>query len=171
MADKVDIAVVTRTYQGLEGHRVKAGTRFAIGRELHGLPVITKARFQTLLQSKLVRPFGSEDTVEQPRHERPLARTVTTMEGTGGPTARAIRAASRARVKQTDTPGAPKQLKGPAAKSTSPGSQTGAGAGSSSSAAAPASTTSTSGSSKKRGQRGAAPAAPPPSASSPSTTR
>jgi hypothetical protein len=169
MADKTpDIAVVRRTYNGVEGHRVKAGTRFAVGKEQGGLPVITKPRYQALVGLGLIRPFGEEDTAALVRPVRPLPRTVTTMEGTGGPTARSIRDAARRRVKQTDTPGAPKQLAGPKSKD---GSRTGTAPASSSSPEAPASANVTSGSLKRRGTRGAAPAAAPASASSSSTTR
>jgi hypothetical protein len=113
VAEKVDIAVVTKTYAGQEGLRVKAGTRFAVGRESGGLPVITKARYEALRIGKLVRAFGEQDTKakEVARVARPLARPVI-LEA-GGPTARKVRAETRARLKQTDTPAAPKQVAGP----------------------------------------------------------
>lgn len=173
-----DIAVVRRTYNGLEGHRVKAGTRFAVGREQGGLKVITKARFQTLAQSGILRAFGDEDTKGPAtvRPSPPLARTVTTMEGPGGPSARKIRDAVRKRTRQASEPGAPKQVKGPvnAQASTSPGSQTGEGSASSVSLGDQAQNPSTPKRSGRRGTRGAAPAEaviPPASPSSPSTTR
>lgn len=127
MADKVDIAVVTKTYQGVEGRRVKAGTRFAVGKDLDGMATISLARYQTLLRNKLVRPFGDKDRKPTPV-ARPLERPQTRMEGVGGPTARAERAASRARTRQPDEPATPRQIKGP-----SNGSQTGPAASSASS--------------------------------------
>lgn len=175
MADKAEIAVVRRTYSGAEGNRVKAGTRFAIGKEVGGLVVISRARYEQMRQQGIMRAFGDEDTKGPAtvRPSRPLARTVTTMEGSGSASARSIREATRRRAKQTETPGAPKQTAGPK-NSTSVGSQTGQAPASSSSPGGQASKGSTSGSSKRRGSRGAAPGEVPgaqPSASSPSTTR
>ena len=166
MAEKVEIAVVTKTYAGQEGNRVKAGTRFAVGKEQGGLKVITKARYEALRAGRLVRPFGEEDTKEAPRYARPLARTLSPVDQ--GQTARKVRAETRARLKQSDAPAAPKQLSGPRA-----GSQTGGATSPSSSPEAPASGKSTSAKSGRRGTRGAAPSAPAAaakSASSPSTT-
>jgi hypothetical protein len=53
----VEIAEITRTYGGLEGRRVKLGTRFAIDREREGLPVISKSRFQQLKDAGLAREW------------------------------------------------------------------------------------------------------------------
>jgi len=58
----VEICVVTRTYQGEEGNRVYAGTRFAVGKPQGDLKVITAARYQNLRNNKLARPLGEEDT-------------------------------------------------------------------------------------------------------------
>lgn len=53
------IAEITRTYGGLEGRRVKAGTRFAIAKAQGGLVVITQARFQQLRDAGLAREEDS----------------------------------------------------------------------------------------------------------------
>ncbi len=153
MADRPEIAVVTKTYSGQEGHRVKAGTRFAVGKEKGGLPVLSNARYQALRDQKLVKPFGAEDAKVAPG-AGPLEKTMTTLEGPAGRTVRATRQSKRARLKQTEAPDAPKQTGGP-----NNGPQTGAAKPSLSSAAAPASEKSTSG---RRGNRG--------SSSSPSIT-
>ena len=153
MAERPEIVVVTKTYSGQEGNRVKAGTRFAVVKEKGGLPVITAARYQALVASKLVRPFGQGDAKVAPG-AGPLPATITTLEGPAGKTVRATRQAQRTRAKQTENPEAPKQVAGP-----QHGSQTGAAAPSASSAAAPVSEKSTS---ARRGTR--------PSASPSSTT-
>lgn len=144
MAERPEVVVVTKTYSGAEGHRVKAGTRFAVGKEKGGLPVITAARYQALVVSKLVRPFGQGDAAAAPG-AGPLPATITTLEGPAGKTVRATRQAHRSLAKQAESPAAPKQVSGP-----KNGSQTGADAPPASSAAAPQSDKSTS---ARRGTR------------------
>ena len=169
MAEKVEIAVVTRTYAGTEGTRVKAGTRFAVGKEQGGLPVISMARYNQLKGNNLVRPFSDQDTKAAAKYERPLERRQVIQQPQGNaasPSAQKVRQAARARIKQTENPSPPKQVKGPQR-----GSQTGGEKSASSSPAAPLSTSSIlPGSGEKkpraRGNRAAAPS----SGSSPSIT-
>lgn len=52
-----EIAEITRTYGGIEGRRVKQGTRFGIGKPVSGLQTITTARFQQLADAGLARRF------------------------------------------------------------------------------------------------------------------
>lgn len=153
MADRPDICVVRKTYSGQEGERVKAGTRFAVGKEKGGLPVMSNARYLALLERKIVRPFSAEDGKAAPSAAPLEPATITTLQGPSGPGPRAKRQAARNRLKQDDNPPAPTKKADPA------GSQTGKAAPSSSSpeGQAPGPSTST-----RRGTR--------PSASSPSTT-
>jgi hypothetical protein len=167
---RVEIAVVTKTYQGLEGSRVKAGTRFAVGKAQGGLPLITNARYEALKAGKLVRPLDDADLKAGPR--RPLERRRVVLEegpGASRKPAREIRNKVRARLageKQSDAPEGPKQLKGPRN-----GSQTGPETSASSSPEDQASKTLTSDSLKPRpGRRGSRGAPAPASASPPSTT-
>lgn len=49
------LAEVTRTYGGLEGARVKAGTRFGVGKDYPGLRTITLGRYKQLQGQRLVK--------------------------------------------------------------------------------------------------------------------
>ncbi len=153
MADRPDICVIRKTYQGIEGERVKAGTKFAIGKERDGLPVMTNARFQELSRLKIARAFNAAEDGKAAPSATPLERTITTLQGPSGPVPRARRQAARNRLKQEDNPPAPTKKADPS------GSQTGKAAPSSSSPEGQAPSSSTS---KRRGTR--------PSASSSSTT-
>jgi hypothetical protein len=168
MAANDDIAVVLKTYSGVEGQRVKAGTRFAIGKEIGGLPVITKSRYEALRQNKIVRKLADDD-LKPRRGTYPLARKVIMEEGAGGLSAQAARNKVRGRLatkKQDAEPSLPKQVSGPRA-----GSRTGAEKSESSSEAGHPLKPLTSKNFARRGQRGAPAVAPAaPSASSPSTT-
>lgn len=134
----VEIAVVTRTYQGLEGNRVKAGTRLAVDKAQGDLKVITRGRYQQLLQNRLVRPLGADDAkaLPGPRYgaEGPLELTG---EGTSVLVAQKVRQRARARARQADDPPPPKAL-------APLGSRTGVAKSVSSSPADPASSSSTS---------------------------
>ncbi len=127
MADRPDIGVIRKTYQGIEGERVKAGTKFAIGKEKDGLAVMSNARFQELCRLKIARPFNSTEDGKAAPSAGPLDKVVTTLQGPGGPVPRARRQAARARLKQDDAPPAPTKKVAPS------GSQTGKAAPSSSS--------------------------------------
>lgn len=155
MADRPDVCVVRKTYQGKEGLRVKEGTRFAVGKEKDGLPVLDNARYQALLQQKLVRPLGPQDAKAAPgaRPLEPKEIPPTTLTGAGGKLPRARRQAARARLKQDESPPAPKKMGGPS------GSPTGEASPSASSPEGQASSSSTS---RRRGTR--------PAVSSSSTT-
>jgi hypothetical protein len=123
----VEVAVVTRTYQGLEGNRVFAGTRFAVGKTQGDLRVITLARYNQLKDNKLVRPFGEEDAGAAPARARYAAgptSSLTVEEGTGVKTARAVRQSARVRMRQEENPGPPKPINTEALRRA--GSQTGA---------------------------------------------
>lgn len=72
------IAVAIRTFgnsRSHEGLRVKAGTRFAIGKALDGLPLLTDARFKALRDAGLVRGINDADLVAAPG-ARALAQNV-----------------------------------------------------------------------------------------------
>lgn len=149
----VEIAVVKRTYQGLEGNRVFAGTRFAVTKPQGDLKVISLQRFNQLKENGLARALGEEDAAAMPRARYGAGFTqVIEGEGTGVKTARSVRASARAKARQDENPSPPSAI-------APLGSQTGAVKPVASSAAAQASATSTS---TSRGRRG--------SGSSPSTT-
>lgn len=57
MQDQPEIAEITRTYGGMEGRRIKAGTRLAIDKEIEGLQVISLGRYRQLVQAGLARPW------------------------------------------------------------------------------------------------------------------
>ncbi len=68
MAEVVEIAEITRTYGGLEGRRVKAGTRMAVEKPVAGLQVITLGRYKQLVSAGLARPWtGSPTPAPAPR--------------------------------------------------------------------------------------------------------
>lgn len=143
----VEIAVVKRTYQGLEGNRVFAGTRFAVGKPSGDLKVISLARFNQLTANGLARPLGEEDAKALPRARYGAGFTqVIEGEGTGVKTARSVRQAARQRARQDENPSPPKAI-------APLGSQTGAVKPVASSQAVPPSATSTS---TSRGRRGGA---------------
>lgn len=147
---QVEIAVVTRTYQGLEGHRNFAGTRFAVGRAQGDLKVITLARYNQLQASGLVRPLGEEDAKALPRARYAGGPTETDGEGTSVTLARNVRQRVRSKFKAEERG---QETNPPPPKAIAPiGSQTGEGKPSSSSPGAQASDKSTSSS---RGRRGA----------------
>lgn len=105
-----EIAEITRTYGGLEGRRVKAGTRFAIGKSTEGLPVITKTRFIQLTDAGLARQWiqGNKTPIGQPAY-------------TGGgqqvkqAQPNASRTARKLREKNAGSPGEPRPLANPSA--------------------------------------------------------
>lgn len=174
MPNNPDIAVAARTFgnsKSLEGLRVKAGTRFAIGKPIDGLQVITVARYNALRQVGLVRPLNETDTQAAPAARASRARyteTAEQIEANDKAEAAAekpktitsetmrrpsARAAARRRTQEPDPP-APRRLSPPKSPSVDApaGSQNGNPAPASSSAAGPASSTSST-SSKPRGRR------------------
>lgn len=136
-----DIAVVTKTYGGLEGRRVNAGTRFAVGKAKDGLMTITPTRYLALAKSKLVRPFDKATDGEA----APAVGDVRPTPPQATKTGAAVRRAARARTRQADNPDPPKKISG--------GSQTGEAGQASSSAPAQASASSTSSSRGRRTPR------------------
>lgn len=133
-----EIAVVTRTYSGQEGNRVRAGTRFAVVKAREGMTVISLARYNALRDNKLARPLGEEDSAAVPaRAGYKAGPTEIQGAGTGVTLARSVRERSRRRVPQNENPTPPKAL-APA------GSQTGKAAPPSLSLGDQASKTSTS---------------------------
>ncbi len=103
-----DIAEITRTYGGLEGRRVKAGTRFSIGKATQGLPVITQARFTQLRDAGLAREWanGAGAPVRQPG---PVARQTVIQKPLNE-----SRTARKARMKNAGAPTEPRPLVNPA---------------------------------------------------------
>lgn len=103
-----DIAEITRTYGGLEGRRVKAGTRFAIGKATGGLEAITQARFTQLRDAGLARVFEG-DAAAAPRQPGPVARQTVIQR----PMNRS-RTAAKAAAKNAGAPAEPRPLVNPA---------------------------------------------------------
>jgi hypothetical protein len=109
-AHMAEIAEITRTYGGLEGRRVKAGTRYAVGKSSDGLPTITKTRFEQLKQAGLARDYvaGNKTPIGQPAY-------------TGGGQVvqqrqpNASRTARKVREKNAGSPGEPRPLANPSA--------------------------------------------------------
>lgn len=120
MAEIPKIAVVTRSYGGLEGRRVKAGTRFAIDRAAPGedIKIITRARFQQLKDACLVRPDGTEGPAGAPQPAYMAARQEVVQRS---PNQSRTAAKRLARQKNGGQPAEPRPLTNPAL-----GSQTGA---------------------------------------------
>lgn len=168
-----EIAVATRTFGNSkmqEGLRVKAGTRFAVGKPQGGLQMITAARYRQLLAVRLVRPLGPEDAAaapaaDDPSRKRPIdshaaeaiekneAEAKANVEKPKEPMRRpSARAAARRRTQEPDPP-APRLIRPASQPAAAPvGSPNGSPAPASSSAAGPASSTSAT-SSKPRGRR------------------
>lgn len=103
-----DIAEITRTYGGLEGRRVKAGTRFAIGKPAGGLEAITQARFTQLRDAGLARKFEGDDGPAA-RQPGPVARQTVVQR----PLNRS-RTAAKAAAKNAGRPPEPRPLVNPA---------------------------------------------------------
>jgi hypothetical protein len=162
------IAVAIKTFgnnKSFEGLRVKAGQRFAIGKEQGGLPVMSPQRFQQLKSAGLVRGLDDADLkaapgaasfrahvryAEQgqagamPAEQGSVRLTPSTRapakEGEALPARPTTRAGSRKRTQQKDPPAPGPSNETAAAQA---GSQTGAGSPESSSQADQASTPST----------------------------
>lgn len=150
--ERSDIAQITRTYGGAEGPRVKAGTRFAIGKVIEGMRTITEARFRQLKGSGLARyfdPSAPAAPAARPNYAAPQL-TAAPREVGNKPTAKKkgmaeARQASR-RKTQDEEPEDPK----PISTQSLRGSQTGPAAPAPSSQAGRQSKPSTS---TQRGQR------------------
>lgn len=132
---------VKRAYGGAEGKRVRAGDRFWVlrpgGKKApEGLQQITQARYQQLLQQRLVAPAEAGAKVEEPSRPRPEPRTRRPAAPVPGAKVEPDSTAPRA-----PRPRQAAKAKDPAEKPKSPrparGGQTGEGAQSSSSPAAP----------------------------------
>jgi hypothetical protein len=112
--DMAEIAEITRTYGGVEGRRIKAGTRFAIGKAVDGLPTLTRTRFTQLVDAGLARLWvpGNKDPIPTPGY-------------TGGGQAVVqkqpleSRTSKKLRAKNPGAPGEPRPLVNPA---SAPGS-------------------------------------------------
>ena len=169
MANEPEIAVAIRTFGNSkmhEGVRVKAGTKFAVGKPQGGLPLLTYARFRQLVQGKLVRPLTPEDAAAAPAAKDPTKpRSRAVHEEVGAqieanreaeqaeakpkrPT-QSARAASRRRTQDPEPP-APVPLNSKAKAAVPTGSPNGTEPQPSSSPEAPPSNSSTS---RPRGRR------------------
>lgn len=167
-----EIAVAIRTFGNSkmqEGLRVKAGTRFAVGKPQGGLQLLTPARYRQLLAARLVRPLGAEDAAAapsagDPSKKRPVdAHAADAIEQNEAEAAAnekpkepmrrpSARAAARRRTQEADPP-APRLIRPASQPAAAPvGSPNGSPAPASSSAAGPASSTSST-SSRPRGRR------------------
>lgn len=62
----IEILKVTRTYGGLEGRRIKAGTKLAVGGKHEDLQVITAARANQLKNAGLAQPWTPEPAGAKP---------------------------------------------------------------------------------------------------------
>lgn len=156
MGKQVELAVVLKPYGGAEGTRVHAGTRFAVGKPLGDLQVISLARFNSLKDSRLVRAFDPEldgaalpKKGDKPRNPPQEAAA----EPQSDKTRRNVRARTRARTPQVEKPEAPARI-------SPPGPQTGGGGSASPSPGAPLSSSSISRPSGRRGNRTAPPSSP-----------
>lgn len=109
-----EIAEITRTYGGLEGRRVKAGTRFAIGKAVEGLPQISRTRFTQLVDAGLARLWV-------PGNKTPIATPAYTGGGQVVQQKQPLesRTARKLRAKNPGAPGEPRPLVNPA---SAPGS-------------------------------------------------
>jgi hypothetical protein len=106
-----EIAEITRTYGGLEGRRVKAGTRFAVGQASDGLPTITKSRFQQLKDAGLARPW---DPKASPGRPVPLANVSPAGQSVRQAPLNRSRTATKAALKNAGAPSEPRPLVNPA---------------------------------------------------------
>lgn len=131
---------VKRAYGGAEGKRVRVGDRFWVlrpgGKKApEGVQQITQARYQQLLQQRLVGPAEAGAKVEEPSRPRPEPRTRRPAAPVPGAKVepdstapRAPRPRQAAKAKDAEKPKSPRPPRG---------GQTGEGAPSSSSPAAP----------------------------------
>lgn len=60
------LARIDRTYGGQEGHRVKAGTVFGVGKNYPGLITISQARYSQLKQQRLAHEITAEELEANP---------------------------------------------------------------------------------------------------------
>ena len=159
-----EIAVAVRTFGNSkmqEGIRVKAGTRFAVGKPQGDLKLLTVARFGALKAQGLMRGLNDEDTAALPKRpiEERTAEQIAKNRAVPKPiTAESIRrpsvrAAARRRTQEQDPP-APRRLNPtkPEAEPAPPGSPNGTAQQPSLSAVDPASNTSKT-TSRPRGRR------------------
>lgn len=104
------IAEITRTYGGLEGRRVKAGTRYAVGKGVEGLPIITKARFEQLKIAGLARDWipGNKAPILAPAY---IGGGQAVKQAQPNPS----RTARKLREKNAGAPGEPRPLVNPSA--------------------------------------------------------
>lgn len=103
------IAEITRTYGGLEGRRVKIGTRFAIGSAVEGLVTITTARFTQLKDAGLAREY---DPAAKPGTVQPAYMAARQIVQQRQPIE--SRTARKARLKNAGAPAEPRPLTNPA---------------------------------------------------------
>lgn len=158
------ICEITKTYGGVEGRRVKAGTRFAVGQAAGGLMVITPARFGQLKDVGLGREWDPKTQAAAPRvdYVGPKAgQVVQQPKKTQSRTA-----AKQRRQVQADAPGEPRPL----ARQAGGLSMGGAERPASSSPAAPASNSSSSASPMRGSRRSAGASSTTPSSSAPGPT-
>jgi hypothetical protein len=104
-----DIAEITRTYGGLEGRRVKAGSLMEVGK-VYGGVLFTKSRFQQLKDSGLARDY---DPKGAGRPARPAAPSVALQTVVQKPLNQS-RTARKARLKNAGAPSEPRPLVNPA---------------------------------------------------------
>jgi len=150
--ERTDIAQITRTYGGLEGPRIKAGTRFAIGKNIEGLRTVSEARFRQLKGTGLARyydPNAPAAPAARPNYAAPTLTAAPKEVGTNPGKKKAGMAAARQasrRKTQEEEPADPQ----PISTQSLRGSQTGREAPSPSSQVARQSSTATS---RQRGNR------------------
>jgi hypothetical protein len=105
-----DIAEVTRTYGGLEGRRIKAGHRFAVGKAIDGLDQISRSRFQQLKDAGLAREWDPSGTAPAPRQPAPGVARQTVVHKPLNQS----RTAAKAAAKNSARPAEPRPLTNPA---------------------------------------------------------
>jgi hypothetical protein len=106
----IEIAEITRTYGGMEGRRVKGGTRFAIGKPVEGLQTITRTRFTQLVDAGLARLYvpGNKTPIGTPAY---TGGGQTVAQKQPNPS----RTALKAKAKNAGAPGEPRPLANPSA--------------------------------------------------------
>ena len=122
---------VVRPYSGLEGKRVKPGTRFSVDKERPGLQMITIHRANALKRNHLIKEIAIEGETpmeleaprpakNQNRPRRPVAKVEE--DSAPGPSrerdAQRRRTSSKAPRRQDPEPAAPRKLSGPAGSLT-----------------------------------------------------
>lgn len=109
------VVEVTRTYGGLEGRRVKAGTRFAVNCTVDGMKTITKPRADQLRGQRLVRDLdvtsaaAAPGAKPAPQPRRGAERSPPNKSEPDSKPRPNPRRTSRKRT-QTDEPGEPRPL-------------------------------------------------------------